>query len=84
MTLLAGLLTLLPYGGFMSVLPVTSAMSTAEQGAKVKTIFSEMVECGADAGRCSAARPGRAVQVDPIKSTLKLKYDQLVSNFIRC
>ena len=60
MTLPPGLLTLLPYGGFMSVLPVTRAMSAAEQGAKVKTIFSEMVKCGGDAGQCSSARPGAA------------------------
>jgi hypothetical protein len=51
-----GLLTLMSWGSFLTLMPVSDAMSATEKGVKVKTVVKEIADCGVTQERCSPAR----------------------------
>lgn len=51
-----GLLTLMPWGSFLTLLPVSDEMSATEKEVKVKAILKEIEDCGDDEEACSKTR----------------------------
>lgn len=51
-----GLLTLMPWGSLMTLMPVNGAMSATEREVKVKAVLKEIEACGNSETGCSKAR----------------------------